>query len=88
MHHNIFHTSDIPSSSRYPENLNRSIYIQHNQDSQSGIGRGGWECMWGYDSDTNNGSHWCNWDVNDSGWIPGNNSEINTSGWRYVIYLR
>jgi len=70
-----------------PQNLERSIY-RVDDPGQAGIGRGGWECLWGYDGDDNNGSHWCNWTVNDTGWVPGNNAAINDAGWRYVIYIR
>jgi hypothetical protein len=52
-----------------------------------GLGYSGQIILWGYDRNTNYGP-WANWYDTKSCCTSGNTADIETPGWRYVIYLR
>ena len=53
-----------------------------------GIGWSGQIICWGYDLNNSSYGHWANWYDTKSCCTSGNTSEIQTPGWRYVIYIR
>ena len=53
-----------------------------------GIGWSGQIIVWGYDLNNTSYGHWGNWYDTKSCCTAGNTSDITTSGWRYVIYIR
>ena len=53
-----------------------------------GLGFSGQIIVWGFDNNNSSYSHWGNWYDGNACCQAGNTSEMASSGWRYVIYLR
>ena len=53
-----------------------------------GLGFSGQIIVWGYDLNNSSYGHWANWYDLNSCCQAGNTSDMNTGGWRYVIYIR
>ena len=53
-----------------------------------GLGFDNQTILWGYDRNAFNSNNWGNWNDEVPCCKAGNTVDINTSGWRYVIYLR
>ena len=53
-----------------------------------GLGFSGQIIVWGYDLNASSYSHWGNWYDGNPCCSAGNTSNMSSSGWRYVIYIR
>lgn len=53
-----------------------------------GIGWSGQIIVWGFDNNNSTYGHWANWYDTKNCCTSGNTSDIQTPGWRYVIYIR
>ncbi|MCB9762176.1 MAG: hypothetical protein H6739_20420 [Alphaproteobacteria bacterium] len=79
----------IASMDILPTGNNRTIYTG-NQPTYPHVGMGfsGQIILWGYDRNNSSYGNWANWYDLNSCCNAGNTSAIQTSGWRYVIYIR
>ena len=79
---------DVGSFDIQPQGITKTIQTGNSPGyPHVGLGWTGQQIVWGYDLNNSSNGHWGNWYLSEC-CQTGNTGEMNTPGWRYVIYIR